>query len=250
MFSKVRILNNNTVKIIAAITMLIDHIGVILFPYSGIFRIIGRLSFPLFAFMIAEGTRYTKNRMRYILTIGILGVICQIPMMILFKDFRWNILITFTVSIALIYLLDWFKVSLFDKKCDILTKVFSLVVFVGAVFALRYFADIIHFHYSYGFYGCMVAVFAAAPNLNRTEAPEFLKKFDNIPVRILCMAIPLVIYCYITGGSQYLALLTLPLLLLYSGKKGKLNMKYFFYIFYPAHLVVLYTIGFIISLFN
>ncbi len=248
MLSKIRFLNNNSLKIIAAVTMLIDHIGYILFPTVLIFRIIGRLSFPIFAFMIAEGARYTKNKLKHILTLGILGVIFQIPMMLIFKDFHWNVLITFTLSLGLIYFLDWFKKSFFDKDCKVIIKIASFVLFVGATLSLYFFARFIHFHYSYGFYGCMVAVFASAPSLNRTNAPEALKKFDNIPIRLLCMSIPLLIYSYTTTVYQLFSLLSLGIILLYSGKKGKLNLKYFFYIFYPAHLVVLYGIGFIISL--
>lgn len=246
MLSKIRFLNNNSLKIIAAIAMLIDHVGMILFSSVLIFRIIGRLAFPIFAFMIAEGARHTKNKLKYILTMGILGVVYQIPMMIFFKDFQWNVLVTFTLSLGLIYLLDWFKISFFDKNCKIIIKVVSFVLFVGATLSLYYFAGRIHFHYSYGFYGCMVAVFASAPSLNRTDAPEWLKKFDNIPVRLLCMSIPLMLYSLASSPYQWFCLLSLPIILLYSGKKGKLNLKYFFYIFYPAHLVVLYGIAIII----
>jgi len=49
------------------------------------------------------------------------------------------------------------------------------------------------------------------------------------------------------GGIQHYALLSLPLLLLYSGKRGKWNMKYFFYIFYPVHLAVLQGIAWIVG---
>ena len=58
-------LSGNALKIIAAITMFIDHMGLMLFPKTLIFRYIGRLAFPIFAFMIAEGCRYTRNRLRY-----------------------------------------------------------------------------------------------------------------------------------------------------------------------------------------
>lgn len=247
MLSKIRLLNANSLKIIAAVTMLIDHFGLMFFPSIMLFRIIGRLSFPIFAFMISEGARYTKNKLKYILTVGILGVICQIPMIILFDDYYWNVLITFTLSLGLIYLLDWFKKSLFDKECKTIIKIASFVLPVGAIFALYFGSELINFRYSYEFWGCMTSVFASIPSLKGTNAPEALKKFDNIPVRILCMSIPLFIYSY-SKGYQLFSLVSLAILLLYSGKKGKLNLKYFFYIFYPAHLVVLYGIGFIISL--
>ena len=58
-------------KKIALITMILDHMGLLLFPQTQIFRIIGRISFPIYAFLIAEGCRYTKNKYKYLLKIGI-----------------------------------------------------------------------------------------------------------------------------------------------------------------------------------
>ena len=63
------------IKIIAAMTMFIDHMGLMLFPHMDIFRIIGRLAFPIYAYCIAEGFRYTRNRLKYFLQIFILGVL-------------------------------------------------------------------------------------------------------------------------------------------------------------------------------
>ena len=54
-------LSSNILKIVACISMLLDHIGFIFFPQYIIFRILGRVAFPIFAFMIAEGCYYTKN---------------------------------------------------------------------------------------------------------------------------------------------------------------------------------------------
>ena len=58
--------------------MAFDHIGVALFPKVAILRYIGRLAFPIFAFMIAEGAKYTRNKVKYFLMIFIIGVICQV----------------------------------------------------------------------------------------------------------------------------------------------------------------------------
>ena len=60
--SKIKILSSNQLKIIACITMLIDHIGYYLLPNVGVLRLIGRLTFPIFAFLISEGAKYTKNK--------------------------------------------------------------------------------------------------------------------------------------------------------------------------------------------
>ena len=77
-----KFLTSNKIKLLALITMLFDHIGIILFPEVVFFRVIGRLSFPLFAFMISEGAKYTRNRLRYFLVILGSGLVCQIPYMI------------------------------------------------------------------------------------------------------------------------------------------------------------------------
>lgn len=70
-------LTGNELKIIAAFAMLIDHIGLIFFPTEQAFRIVGRLAFPIFAFMIAEGCEYTKHKLRYFLTVAVLAAVCQ-----------------------------------------------------------------------------------------------------------------------------------------------------------------------------
>ena len=247
MLEKIRCLNGNALKIIAAVTMLIDHIGSYLLPQLGFLRIIGRIAFPIFAFMIAEGARYTKNKLNYILQLSILGAAWQIYLILVFKSFRLNILITFTISLCIIYLLDWFKISLFDKNCSIPTKALSLLLFLCAPIGLLLLGKYAPWlGYEYGFYGCMVAVFASAPSLNRTNAPDWLKKLDVIPVRVLCMCIPLLIYSYFSGYPQYFCFISVIPLLLYSGKRGQAKMKYFFYIFYPAHLLILHALMFII----
>ena len=72
---KVGFLSGNMIKILAAVLMVIDHIGVVLGHEDSILRILGRISMPLFAFMIAEGAKYTKNKAKYLGLIGGLVVI-------------------------------------------------------------------------------------------------------------------------------------------------------------------------------
>ena len=59
-------------KMLALITMTCDHVGLQLFPDILIFRIIGRLAMPIYAFMIAEGCRHTRNRKKYLLLLWFL----------------------------------------------------------------------------------------------------------------------------------------------------------------------------------
>ena len=100
-------LTNNQLKIIAMISMLIDHIGVQIFPHVLIFRIIGRLAFPIFAYMIAEGCFYTKNKARYLLMVFGLGFICQLVFYFFMNSLYQGILMTFTLSIICIYAIDY-----------------------------------------------------------------------------------------------------------------------------------------------
>ncbi|MBQ7313175.1 MAG: hypothetical protein IJW81_06290, partial [Clostridia bacterium] len=84
-------------KLIAAVTMFIDHAGLLLFPQWEIMRIIGRLAFPIYAFCIAEGFRYTKNRKLYFLRVFILGLMCQIVYTVVDRQLYLGILISFSI---------------------------------------------------------------------------------------------------------------------------------------------------------
>lgn len=64
-------------KIIALITMIIDHIGYIIFPQHFILRLIGRIAFPIYAFCVAEGVKHTRNINNYIKRLLILAIFCQ-----------------------------------------------------------------------------------------------------------------------------------------------------------------------------
>ena len=86
-------LSSNVLKILGAIFMLLDHVGYVLLPYNSFLRAIGRLAFPIFAYMIAEGCRYTKNKLKYFLTVFILGALCQIVYYLYEGDLYLSILI-------------------------------------------------------------------------------------------------------------------------------------------------------------
>ncbi len=239
---KVRILNANTLKLLAAFFMLIDHFGLIFYPKVMWIRAIGRLSMPLFAFAIAEGCRYTRNKTKHFFLLFGLGAICQIVYYIFDpKNLYFGILITFSFSILLIYALQFFKKKVFDKECKVWEKCVSFLPF----FLLLVFVNLFcrNFAVDYGFYGVLMPVFASIFDFHRIPAPDKVKSFDCLPLRVLCLAIPLLLllitYVGELKGVVFYALLALPLLLLYNGEKGKRNMKYFFYIFYPLHLGLL-----------
>ena len=103
------LLSNFWIKMIAIVTMTIDHIGFAFFPRLEIFRIIGRLAFPLFAFLIAEGCSYTKNKIKRFLLMLIVGIVYLLVYYIYSKQIYGSIFVTFTFSIFFIFLLQDIK---------------------------------------------------------------------------------------------------------------------------------------------
>ena len=230
-------LSGNALKIIAAISMLIDHIGVVFFPQVKILRILGRIALPIFSFMIAEGARYTRNKLRYFLTVFSLAAACQTVYFLYNGDTYMSILVTFSISIVTIYAMQFFKESLLDKGANILKKISSGALFLSIVVAVYYLNTLLEI--DYGFFGCMLPVFAAIFHAPKKTDVAFMKKLDVIPVHLVTLSIGMACLALQPGNWQFYSFLSLPFLLLYSGKRGKTNMKYFFYIFYPAHLLIL-----------
>lgn len=232
----IRFLSGNSLKIIAALSMLADHIGLMFFPDISAFRTVGRLAMPIFAFMIAEGCRYTRNKLRYFLTVAGLAAVCQAVYFVFDGSMYFSILVTFSISILLTYLLQFFKCLLCSPADRAARKVLAGAVFALAVWGVYALNSAVHI--DYGFYGCMLPVFASLLH-SPENAPPAVKRLDTLPAHVLTMGIGTVLLTVSLGGNQIYSLLALPLLLLYSGKRGRVNMKYFFYIFYPLHLAVL-----------
>ena len=222
-----KFLSGNALKILAAIFMTIDHIGVILLPRVLLLRLIGRLALPIYAFMIAEGCKYTRNKKKYFGMVFGLGSVCQIVYYLFDGSLYFSILITFSLSILMVYALQYWK----QKKTALSGLVFGAAV--AAVYLLNQ-----AFEIDYGFWGCMLPVFAALAH--GTEQ-------DSDTVNITMLGIGLVFLGLSTDAVQCLALMALPLLYAYNGKRGTLNLKYFFYIFYPVHLVILEGIAMLIQ---
>ncbi len=230
-------------KIIAALTMLIDHAGLLLFPAHRWMRIVGRIAYPLFAWSIAEGFRYTRNRVRYFLQIFLLGVGCQIVYTIAEGELYFGILLTFSFSIAIMAALreakaaltgeatrlgDWLAgQGLGEKGRCVLTCAVLLLLTMGTA-AVTMLVKV-----DYGFCGILVPVFSYLP-----EKPAQRKGACGV---MLC-ALSAVQWA-LGDTVQIWCLLAMLPLMLYNGKPGKYRMKWFFYIFYPAHMALLYLLS-------
>ena len=104
-------LSGAAIKWLALITMTVDHIGLLFFPSVTILRIIGRLAFPLFGYMIAEGCVHTRDRKAYLMRTAGLALLCQVAYFAAEGSLYMCILVTFSLSIFWIMVIDKAKDS-------------------------------------------------------------------------------------------------------------------------------------------
>lgn len=232
-------------KVLACIFMLIDHIGVMLLPQVGALRVIGRLAYPLFAYFIAEGSRYTKNKLKRFLSVFVLGVLCQIVFVVFAGNGAGNILLTFSVSILLIYLLMYTKKMMI--KSALIGSVY-LVLFVLSLVAAYYCCEL--FSLDYGFFGALTPVLVVAFDDMGEWSDKLYRVIDRKSVSFIMLATGLLCIAMFDAmmKSQIYSLLSLILLALYNGERGKYSFKYGFYLFYPLHFLGLEAIRFAIEL--
>lgn len=224
-------LTGNQLKILALIAMTVDHVGFFLLPQYKILRIIGRLAMPIFAWMIAEGCEHTKNRFRYLITVLGVGILCQVVSWVAERSLVQCILITFSMSIMLIYLLD-----LANRKRGFLTLCLLGIGVAAACYICQFLPQDIpgrRFSVDYDIYGVLLPVLIY---LGRTKQEKLLLAASGL----ITLAIS-------HGSLQWYALLSLPLLALYNGQRGKVKMKYLFYFYYPLHLAAIYGIGYFLK---
>lgn len=262
--NKLRFLSGNALKILACITMAIDHVGFLFFPYDDVYRIIGRIAFPLFAFLLAEGCKYTRNKPKHFLTLFILTVICQVGYYLFSGDTYLCILVTLCLSQICIFALQYAKRKMLDESKPT-QKILALAVFVGAISFTAVFCRL--FTVEYGFWGVILPVFVSLFDFRNAITPKtdsellakqisssepatdskkanvvtFLKTLDNPLTQYLCFAVGLTMAILFSQTSlpQSYAFLALIPVAFYSGKRGKYNLKYAFYLFYPLHLVLI-----------
>ncbi len=233
-------LSGSTLKILACVFMLIDHIGARLLPGYRILRVIGRLAFPMFAFFIAEGCRYTRHKAKHFGLIFGFGVIWEAVLITYYKEWDGNIFLTFSLSVLLIYLWQWIKKSWYHREVWIVLA--SLLLYGTAIGGVWLLTE--HLHFEYGFYGVLAAPAAALFDYKDGEAPRWMKRFDCLPVKLVLLSVILFLQALPTigHGVQVYALLAVIPLAFYNGTVGNRKLKYLFYVFYPAHLLVIHIV--------
>jgi len=220
-------LTGNALKIIALIAMTIDHIGVHLYPDVMILRIIGRLAFPIFGYMIAEGCTHTRSRARYLMHLAITALICQTVYWFAMGSLYQCIFVTFSLSVILIFLLDDALKN--GGIAERITAVLFIAFVAVMTFVLPHLEVMGDFNIDYGFFGIIYPALV-----------YFAKGRKAKLVAALAGLLSVAVYY---SSVQWFSLFSMPLIALYGGKRGNARLKWFFYIYYPLHLVVIYYIS-------
>jgi hypothetical protein len=214
-------LSGSTLKLIAIITMLIDHIGAGILEQlpniteniilvDRILRYIGRIAFPIFCFLLIEGFLHTSNIKKYATRLFLFAIISEIPFDLafnrkIFETSHQNVFFTLFIGLLTLIAIKYYENN------NIL-KIFY-------IFAGIFFAHILNSDYA-GFGVVFIILLYTFHN--------------NIKLRN--------IVCSVAILWEYTAPIAFIPISLYNGERG-FKMKYFFYVFYPAHLLLIYAIS-------
>ena len=235
MFSKLKEkgLSTADLKLIAIIAMTIDHLTWLFFPgfqrvwYVYLLHIIGRLTAPIMWFFIAEGSYYTKNPKKYITRLFVFAIISHFAYSfafglnpIPFKSGIFNqtsVIWSLAIAAALIFIVNKYKLSYWKN------------------FALILLANLLSFPSDWS------SIATMTPFYLYNHRGDFKKQArDYIFFGLLYVLVYIIFIDKVYGVLQLFIFLSIPLLSLYNGKAGNnRNMKWLFYIYYPAHLVII-----------
>lgn len=219
------------IKIIAAVLMLVDHIGMVFFPNHFVLRIIGRLSMPLFAYCIAQGFSRTSSFEKYFKRMGLFAVISQIPFWMMMyvtyqRPFEWmhfNIGFTFLGGLLALDLYKGLKINTNSNKTLNVLGILMILVITTVMKC------------DYGAYGILLVLTFYECYIIREDA---LLTFSMLPA---ATSILLFIGHSDQFRTQLWGILAFFIIILFKDVPFR-RVKYFFYIFYPFHMFILSVI--------
>lgn len=237
---KIQFLNSNTLRLVAVLLMVSDHIWATAMSFGNWMTYIGRMAFPIFAFQIAEGFVHTKNFKKYALRLLAFAVISEIPFN-LFYSSRWfnpyhqNVMFTLLLGLLAIKVIDNLKKDISPKNIG-KSLLWLALIAVGGTLG---FVD-------YGFLGVLtVVMFYLCRGYRFTP---ILQLIGMILINIVFFEGQVFIFDVfgktVEIPSQGFAVFSLIPIWLYNGKKGKSSkvLQYGIYAFYPVHMLILYLI--------
>lgn len=230
-------------------------------PFSGldleavyqIGRGIGRLAFPIFIFLLAEGFYHTRNRAKYLLRLFIFALISEIPFDLAFnKTFFFkgyqNVLFTFLLAGLAISLIEFLTRRQGESPLE---KVFSYILSFALAALAIYSGNLLQTDYaSAGVAATLIMYFMGETGNGRVMRREVRNGREDIyevvtPFfklrRLVAFTLSVVILGVALNKVEFIALIDILPIALYNGSKGR-QRKYFFYVFYPAHLLFLYIV--------
>ena len=218
-------LNNNWLKLIAMLAMTLDHIGYILLPQIVWLRIVGRLAFPIFAYMVAEGCSHTRNMRRYLGNMASAALVCQVVSYAATRSIEQCVLVTFSIAIGLIILAK----SALEKR-----TVFDWLILGCGVAAAFVIGEVLPhvvdgFSVDYNFIGIILPLCV------------YLAKGKTVKLSVCAICL-----CFLSIDAwwgQWFSLLAIPLLAFYNGQRGTWRTKWLFYFYYPVHLGALWLLA-------
>lgn len=222
-------MSNSDLKIIAIGSMLIDHIGAILFPEMIVFRMFGRLAFPIFAFLLVEGYFRTSDVKKYLIRLGMYALVAEVPFDLAFN----GVWLEFThQNIFFTLFLGLSAIIIFDRYKDIKRIPSYIAVVVIAVISVFLFAD-------YNVLG-IATIFIFY--IYRDEKARALISVAGLHIFMGLSSAGFPGPIVLENAVQALAAVSMLFIARYNGERG-LKLQYVFYLFYPVHLLVLYGIS-------
>lgn len=223
----IRVLNRNSIKIIAVLAMILDHVAYAFIPLTSVFhfafRIIGRITAPIMFMGIANGYKYTSNRFRYGLRLFLFALISQVP----YSLFVGNKIFVFDMyNIIFLLFIGFLLLCCIYNVKNVVFKVFGIT-------------------------GCILASLFCEYSLFGISLILIFSLFKNKKTQIIFYSVICFIYlCLKTIFDNSILVfvlqtglfLAIPLFYLYNDKRGKYNIKYIFYVFYPVHLLLFFLI--------
>lgn len=262
-------MNAQRLKLLAILSMTIDHLGVVFnvlhrYKIAGVevgnymsdaywqIRVIGRLAFPIFCFLIAEGCAHTKDIKKYIGRLAVFAIIAQIPYHVFISMWtgiddiasnllhftQGNVLVTLTLGAMSVF----FYSKLFEVKRGKLLYVVGICAAFVAVILLRG---------EYDLCGLLIILLVYAFR-KKDDISLDSKVFGNKYIQVLCCTLVTLSYYIVMLHASIYEILgatisALPLLL-YNNKPGNRTWKWVFYIYYPAHMLILSAIMYIVMI--
>lgn len=231
---RIPFLNGFHLKLIAICTMFVDHLGYTLFPGDLWLRCVGRVAFPIFCFLIAEGCVYTHDRRKYALRLLAFALLSEIPFNLMNSGAVWdsyhqNVLWTLLTGALVCWLLDW---ALKNRRA--LAFVLTALVMAAAFYLPE------RLNTDYGGWGMLLVVMFYGVH----RAP------NSPAVKMAAQALGLAVFAVGVMNGRVItielwALVALLPIWCYNGRRGYSNraVQYGFYAFYPVHILILSLIA-------